>query len=172
MEVVASAGLSSSSPGRGTPGRNASSGPQPPAPAPEQRLVTVPELARLPLARAKAALSHAGLEPGPVTHRPTRALPGQLVISSRPSSGEQVSPGSTVKLVVSSDINEIILPRLIGLKLERAKRRLKQVGLKIGQIKYKYDDRRRGLVILRQRPGPGAMVAKGTAVDLLVNEGD
>ncbi len=135
-------------------------------------LVTVPQLAQLSLPRAKGVLRRAGLRTGAIARRPTRALRTRHVISSNPAAGEQVSAGTAIKLVVSSGRSEILVPRLLGVKEKVARRKLKRAGLQVGRVTYIYDDRRLGLVILKQNPGPGTPVSKETMVDLVVNEGD
>ena len=117
-------------------------------------------------------MSRLGLRTGAISYRPTRDLPRRHVISTVPAAGVRVSAGAAIKLVISSDGSEAIVPRLIGAKERAANKKLEQAGLKVGRVRYEYDDRRPGLVILRQSPGPGATVARGTAVNLVVNEGD
>jgi beta-lactam-binding protein with PASTA domain len=55
---------------------------------------------------------------------------------------------------------------------KRAVSLIEEAGLKVGRVRYDYDEDRRGGVIIGQNPRAEAMVAPGESVDLVVNETD
>ncbi len=91
--------------------------------------VQVPPLQNVSEAEARSALTGAGLQVGEVTPRIVNdeAQIG-LVLDSNPASGAQVPEGSSVDLVVGTAPDTVLVPSIVGLDEERARRSLDQAG--------------------------------------------
>ncbi len=94
------------------------------------------------------------------------------VISSDPKAGEKVSPGDTVKLVISSgpDTKPITVPTLTGISLENARSLASGVGLRISNVTEIYSKQPAGQVIYQSIPA-NTTVEEGTAITLQVSKG-
>jgi hypothetical protein len=76
--------------------------------------------------------------------------------------GPPVNPGPGVKKIRCK------VPRLIGLKLRTAKKRLKKAHCKLGQVTRKKAKHRRHGRIFRQSPRAGVKKSRGTKVAVVV----
>ena len=137
-----------------------------------KRKIKMPNLTGLTLSAALRALSVSGLKPGSVRRQPNASVVRDRVISGSVPPGAAVTPGTKVVLVISSGIQHLVVPKLVGLKLNRARKSLTDSGLKVGKITYKYNENFGGNVVLRQIPAPDTRAVKGSGVDLVVNESD
>ncbi len=63
------------------------------------------------------------------------------------------------------------VPPLKGLTEQQARAKLEQVGLKVGNIEYRYGDLYPPGQVIDQRPEMGTTVQEGTAVTLIINKG-
>jgi beta-lactam-binding protein with PASTA domain len=129
--------------------------------------ITVPDVkGKLP-GEAKAILTAAGLALGTVSQGPGR--PGR-VVSQSPSSGMSVSRGTSVALVVGrivvAPVLRVTVPNVVGLQEGAAGAALRRVGLEVGTVS-KISGARPGN-ILRQSPGAGTRVVRGSKVNLTV----
>jgi hypothetical protein len=131
-------------------------------------LVQVPSVVGLRPEEALRQLAAVGLHAGPQKTIGGTAPVG-MVAGTEPIAGAPVAPGSAVALVVSSGPS-VKVPRLVGLRLPRARKALEDAGLEAGKIRYGSDDDHMGGVVLKQDPLEGADAARGSAVDLVVNE--
>ena len=62
----------------------------------------------------------------------------------------------------------MLIPDLRDLTLDEAKKKLKEIGLKIGSVHYKESDTYADGKIISQNPSSPQKVAKGTAVDIVI----
>lgn len=102
-----------------------------------------------------------------VSKGPPAAPPPAASAPPPPAAG---APPPSPAAAVPPPASEIAVPKVTGLRLQKAKKTLEDAGLKVGVTKYRYDEDRGPYVILKQDPAPGANAAAGTAVDLVVNE--
>lgn len=137
-----------------------------------KRKVKMPNLSGLSLSAALRALSASGLKPGQVRRLPHATVPKNRVIRGSLAPGADVVPGTTVVLMISSGITHIEMPRLVGQRVGVAKKKIVELGLRVGRVSFSYNENFGGNVVLRQKPAAAAKAVKGAAVDLVVNEGD
>jgi len=159
----------------------------------------VPPVLGRSLADARAALGAAGIPVG--TAEETGVVAPGTVTATRPAVGEPVVPGTAITLVVTpagaaaaaapgtapagaagepgaappaagaaAELVEVPAVRLMTLR--RARESLEAAGLAVGQVRTIYDANARPRVVLRQSVEPAARIAKGTAVDLVLNQGE
>jgi serine/threonine-protein kinase len=129
--------------------------------------VPVPDLLGYHATVARQLLEAAGLEVGRLIQ--TQApVPQGVVVSTRPSTGSPILPGSAVTLVVSVGAPTITVPDLTGLTQEEADLILQQVGLTLGTtLRQASRDVPPGTIV-EQAPGVGTLSAPGTAVNIFI----
>ena len=84
----------------------------------------------------------------------------------------EVSDGDTVSIVLSKGSKQSQVPSIIGFTLTEAERVLEQNNLKLGNIKYEYNDIYKEGIVLNQTPSSGlGDVSEGDKVDVVVSKG-
>jgi len=130
----------------------------------------VPNLVGLKGEEALKQLANLGLTPGPQKAAPSPTVPAGNVVATEPVAGSPVATKAAVTLVLSSGAGGKPVPKIVGMRVQRARKVLEEAGLTLGKIKYGYDEDRGSNVVLRQEVAEGSQVAPGTPVDVLVNE--
>jgi len=125
--------------------------------------IAVPNVIGESLAQASNKLGADQLAVGNVTYQPSSSVPQGDVISTNPSPGTKVAPGSSVDLVVSSGAT-VTVPNVIGESLAQAESDLKNAGLTIGQVSPA--NAPPTYVVTTTNPAPGQSAAAGTAVNI------
>ncbi len=139
-----------------------SSGPTPTPP------VTVPDLVGQTDANAAAILQRVGLAPS-VTRENSTAPAGQ-VIRQEPAAGSQVSPGSTVRYVVSTGPVPVTVPDVVGRADTEAKSILGGANLGMSITQQSSTQVPAGIV-MSQSPVGGSSVTAGSTVSVVVSSG-
>lgn len=132
----------------------------------------VPGLTGLSLNDAMQKLTGQGLRVGAINRKNSDSVPLDAVITSIPVTGSSVTPGTPVNLVVSDGKAEVTVPNVMGKGHKRAVQEIEEAGLKVGRVSYRYDEDRRGGVIIGQNPSGDSSAAPGDSVNLVVNETD
>lgn len=133
------------------------------------KLAPVPAVIGLSREQAQTALEAAGFEMGDVSERASNE-PRGAVIDSRPRPGAQALTPSPVSLVMSAGPTTIVVPDLTGRPLADAMQLLRQVGLKVGNVRsatgaiIAAPDM--AAVVQAQVPMAGNQVTAGTVVEL------
>jgi beta-lactam-binding protein with PASTA domain len=129
----------------------------------------VPSIIGLSRELAQTALEGAGFEMGDVSERPSNE-PRGAVIDSRPRPGAQAPIPSSVSMVVSAGPTTIVVPDLSDRPLSDAFQLLRQVGLKVGDVKSAtgaiIPAPDMSAVVKSQTPVAGNQVMAGTKVDM------
>ena len=94
------------------------------------------------------------------------------VISTSPKAGEQLRPGDTVFITVSSGpkIQYVTMPDLYGKTAQAAAAQIEALNLTVGVISEVEDDAERGTVIF-QSTSPGASIPEHTKINLNISSG-
>lgn len=157
--------------------------------------VIVPDLARIPAENVRAIVEAMGLRAIVNERREPSAVPDGLVAAQAPRAGSRVARGGDVAVVISSGPAQtaaqptpqpvvvasagavtnsdgvVVVPSVYRLHEPQARGRLSAAGLVVGaHRRASYDEDVAPGRILRQSPAAGARVARGTAVDIWVNE--
>ncbi|MEV4612812.1 Stk1 family PASTA domain-containing Ser/Thr kinase [Kitasatospora sp. NPDC049258] len=90
--------------------------------------IPVPDLAGKPLEAARKALTDARLTPGTVTEAFNDTVPKGAVVSASPGTGQPLSVGAPVALVVSKGM--VPVPNVVGLDKDAATKALTDAGFK------------------------------------------
>ena len=97
-------------------------------------------------------------------------VPVGEVMAQTPGGGAVVKENRTIYLTVSkgNQGEEVLVPDLRDLTLDEAKKKLREIGLKIGSVHYAESSEYEEGKIIRQSPASPHKVKKGTAVDVTV----
>ena len=123
--------------------------------------IEVPQVVGQPYDQARQQLADAGLDPQ-LEVQDTQDVPAGLVASTDPPAGTRLDPGSKVTVVVSRGGNVVVVPEVVGLKVNRAVQELTRVGLRPDfELRLPI-----GGDVVDQDPDPGTPVAPGSSVKL------
>jgi len=131
---------------------------------PEQ--VEVPDVTGLSRDSAEDLLSEAGLEVT-VEERESEE-PEDDVISQDPAAGSEVDRGTTVTITVSTGIEMVSAPDVVGLSRRDAIAQLRGVGLKAAPREVDVTDASQDGAVIDQRPAAGIEIEKGKSVVIMV----
>ncbi len=135
------------------------------------KVAAVPSIIGLSREQAQLALEQAGFTMGLVSERPSNE-PRGAVIDARPRPGTQSPAPSPVALVVSAGPTNVVVPDLTGRPLSDAFQLLRQVGLRVGDVKTPagavIPTPDMAVMVQSQTPIAGNLVIAGTKVDLTV----
>jgi serine/threonine-protein kinase len=130
------------------------------------RPVKVPNVERLPRARAEASLRKSGLVVGRVRSSPTSSAEPDQVLDQQPESGQLVAPGCAVELTIAEREPVVRVPDFRGMAEKEALSRLRSstTGLTLGRV----SGGGSGGKVVKQEPEAGAQVPRGSAVSLWI----
>lgn len=134
----------------------------------------IPVFKGMTMVEAAATMDKLGLKLGKVDSIISSQVTAGNVVESDPPRGTEVAIGSTVDLMVSGGTMpvasaKITVPRLIGIRLERAKAMLYNLGLGVGSISYQVSTEWYEGYVIGQRPAAGSDMPKGSAVSLVIS---
>ena len=93
------------------------------------------------------------------------------VIRTSPPAGTEAETGSNVEIFVSSGIEELAVPPVVGQDIAEARAEIEAAGLTVGTIEPRPDPDFEMDVVIEQNPGAGVEVGTGTPVNLVVSTG-
>lgn len=130
--------------------------------------VLVPDLANLNRLQAESVLARSGLALSVAAERFDAAAPRGFVIAQDPEPGRPVRSGRRVSVTLSLGEEFANVPELFGESVRGARLLLDRAGLRAGAIgRVVTSETGPGLVVAAE-PAFGAVVPRGTAVNLLV----
>ncbi|NFD05373.1 Stk1 family PASTA domain-containing Ser/Thr kinase [Clostridium botulinum] len=92
------------------------------------------------------------------------------IIESYPKSGEKVAENSEVRVSISSG-NVVVVPNLKGMELEAAKKAIQDLKLKVGNVKYEFNDNIAAGKVISQTPDIDAELKEGEEISLVISNG-
>ncbi|BDB02341.1 Stk1 family PASTA domain-containing Ser/Thr kinase [Clostridium botulinum] len=92
------------------------------------------------------------------------------ILESYPKSGEKVAENSEVRVSISSG-KVAVVPNLKGMELDSAKKTIQDRKLKLGNVKYEFNDNVAAGKIISQTPDVDAEVEEGAEISLVVSNG-
>jgi beta-lactam-binding protein with PASTA domain len=129
-------------------------------------LVAVPTVIGLSRDSAEAQISDAGLVPA-VQEAESEEPEGE-VISQDPGAGTELRLGSTVTITVSTGIEQVVVPDVVGIGAGDAERQLRAEGLAPVRREMEVADPSQDGQVIDQRPGAGVEVDRGSEVVIVV----
>jgi beta-lactam-binding protein with PASTA domain/tRNA A-37 threonylcarbamoyl transferase component Bud32 len=135
--------------------------------APNQ--VSVPNIATMTEAAARAAITNAGLTVGDVVPEASDTVDVDTVIRSDPAFGTFVDPNTRINIVISSGKKVVKVPDLLGQTKSAAASQLKTLGL-VPVLKPKASDETKDTVV-ELSPVVGSSVRVGDKVTVYFSQG-
>lgn len=134
------------------------------------RPVQVPDVTGYDREVAMQLIEAAGLT---VARVDTGVAPAErgVVVSSSPTAGRSLNPGSGVGLFVSVGNATIRIPDVTGLSVEEATVLLEEAGLVLGRTRTRTTSVHEPDLIFEQSPAGGTLSAPGAAVNVIVARG-
>ena len=133
--------------------------------------ISVPSLAGMTQAEAKANLAEIGLAFEVAEEVFDEDIPKGKVISSKPAGGGRISPDGVVGLVISKGQERIQIPDLKGTTPDVASQQLSALGLTVGDINESFDMKLASGFVITSNPKNGAEVKRSSIVNLIVSKG-
>jgi eukaryotic-like serine/threonine-protein kinase len=130
-------------------------------------LVAVPNVTGLSREVAEDRISDAGLTPGQITEQES-AEPENEVIAQDPGAGNEVEKGTTITLTVSTGIETVDVPNVLGIGAGDAGAQLSADGLVPVERETEVPDRAQDGKVIDQRPAAGTEVEKGRPVVIII----
>jgi beta-lactam-binding protein with PASTA domain len=141
------------------------------------RMVEVPDVGNLELHNAESITDERGLKIIVEDERFDSMTKKGRVIYQKPTPGETVEKGTTIKVVLSKGPEEtteiegdIVVPSVIGFDLNQAKVYLSEKGLSVGIVEKEQSEQAKDIV-LRTVPEPGHKVTENFPIKLIVSSG-
>jgi serine/threonine-protein kinase len=137
--------------------------------APRRSVATVPDVRWMPVQQARGALDAADLELelGDSISNPTVAA--GAVVAQSPLPGQEVGPGSRVRVILSTGPSRRTVPDVSMLSREQAARVLEATGFKV--VVSETQNLKAAGRVLGTEPGTGATLPVAATVRLLVSVG-
>jgi len=133
--------------------------------------VTVPDVEKISLSMAIEKLKEYHLKPGTISYTNSEDVKVGNVVEQVPGPGEKVRKGSSVNLMVSKGSVYVLVPYIIGIRLEEGIEIIKEVSLSIGTISKMFSDIYPSGYIISQDPSVGKKLLPGDKVNLVVSKG-
>ncbi len=135
----------------------------------ESQPVPVPLVTGIERQKAVDLLEKAGLRVD-VKRRADDEVPAGIVIEQDPSAGKRIAKGETVTIIVSTGIEQVVVPKVSGLQFTEATQILDAAELK-WDVKEVFSDKVEPGVVISQDPKPDEQAPKGSVVALRVSKG-
>jgi serine/threonine-protein kinase len=132
--------------------------------------ITVPTLTGTRPGDASEQLRSRKLIPGQRREQASDIVAPGLVVGTEPPAGETVNAEAVVALLVSTGPAAKPVPKVLGLRLSKAKKAIEDAGFKVGTTKYGSSDRYDEEVIIKQDPGENSAAPPGSPINLVINE--
>lgn len=134
-----------------------------------QPKVDVPNLVNLSLRNAQIQLQNYGLEIGSISYESSRFK--NAVLRQSIPEGTIVEKGRSIDLVVSDGLGDkiVTIPEIIGLRLPDAQFRLREAGLRVGEIRFQPVKEVIPNTVLDYTPKVNQLVEGGT-LNLVISE--
>jgi serine/threonine-protein kinase len=134
--------------------------------------VQVPDVTNQDQNTARTTLQQAGLTVGNVTNQPSPTVPNGTVISTSPSAGTSVNPGTAVNLVVSTGPpqQQSQIPNVVGLTQAQAQSVLSYTGFQVAVQNAPVSDRNQDGKVQVENPPGGSQANQGSTVTIVVGQ--
>jgi eukaryotic-like serine/threonine-protein kinase len=130
----------------------------------------IPELEGETVDRARDRLTALGFQVVLTNGRYDMQVPEGRVWAVDPPAGATRDQGTQVTIVPSKGPPPVAVPSVKGKPVKKAKESLKGAGLRVGEVKRRYDDRVPLDHVISQQPRNGR-IPKGSTVSLVVSDG-
>ncbi len=115
-------------------------------------MLQMPELIGLPLEKARKELQDLGYEVGVITYKFVEDKPSESVLEQAPKAKNKTPKGSKVDLVVCRTPNDLVMPNVMGSKLNDAQKALNDMGIMDITVHYVESPGNTGTVVGMEPP--------------------
>jgi beta-lactam-binding protein with PASTA domain len=129
---------------------------------------TVPQVAGMTEADARAALQGAGFSNITTSQEASQDVPVGNVVRSDPAQGAEVPANQTITLFVSSGPQSVTVPGVEGLSEENATSQLENAGLQVRVTDEQRPDPTQDGTVVSQSPARGSQARAGDTVTIVV----
>ena len=136
----------------------------------KEDMVYVPKFVEKSEAEAIEIASRQGLKIDKKTENSETVAEG-VVVSQAPAPGQQITPGSTIKIVISAGKDKILAPNLVNMQYMEAAAALSESGLTVGEIHFEANQSKEGTII-SQDPTADTQLDPDSPVDLWISGED
>jgi beta-lactam-binding protein with PASTA domain len=133
--------------------------------------VEVPDVRMATVDQGRLILENRSLSLLVESEREDPVIPGGAIISQSPVPGSLVRRGTPISVVVSKGKMGVTIPNLSSVSLEEARKRLGDMGLKVGSITEQSSDSIAKGSVISTFPSPDTIVKEGTIIDLVISTG-
>jgi eukaryotic-like serine/threonine-protein kinase len=133
-------------------------------------IATVPEVTGRPVEQAERIAEARGFDFRIVRNAFSTEVDSGDVISQNLRAGSEAEQGSVLSVVVSKGPELVDVPPVSGLPVQRAREAIREVRLKVGQVRKVYDNQVPKGVVIEQNPATGQLEVH-EPVDLTVSRG-
>lgn len=134
-----------------------------------QNLTIVPKVVGMKKEEAITALEEANLL-YEIIEEPSKKVEAGYVVSQETKENIQVSAGETVKIHVSTGIEQVSMPYVIGKTEAEARKAIEDAKLKVKQVIYEEDKTKDDGKVIKQDKEAGTTLDEGTEVIITVNK--
>jgi serine/threonine-protein kinase len=132
--------------------------------------VVIPTLTGARPDDAVEQLRNRKLASGHRREEPSDAVAAGLVIGTDPPAGRSLVPDAEVTLIVSTGRSLKPVPKVLGMRLSKAKKVLEDAGFKLGTTRTGSSDNYDDEVTIKQDPTENTPAALGSPVNLVIND--
>lgn len=131
--------------------------------------VLVPSVVNLSLRNAQIQLQNYGLQVGSISYESSRFK--NAVLRQSISEGTTVEKGRSIDLVVSDGLGDkiVTIPEIVGLRLPDAQLKLREIGIRVGEIRFQPNKEFVPNTVLDYSPKVSQLVEGGT-LNLVISE--
>ncbi|MFC1829777.1 PASTA domain-containing protein [Thermodesulfobacteriota bacterium] len=134
--------------------------------------VVVPDLNGKDVVYALKFLTDIGLNTKVKGSEFSAVVPENHVLFQDPEPGTEIKKGRDVKIILSKGAKTVLTPNLSGLSIQQARIILEENDLRQGEVSRTFSRNVAKENIIAQFPSSGAVITRGSNVDLLVSTGD
>ncbi len=133
--------------------------------------ITTPSLINLSKADAETKARESGLKISYGPERFSENVKAGTVFSTDPPSGNRISKGATITVVLSKGPERFEVPTLAKVELDAARKKITDKGLVVGTITQQYSDSVPSGSVISSSPEAGTELRGKATVDLVVSQG-
>tara|TARA_R110002124_G_scaffold287346_1_gene473470 strand:- start:12821 stop:13648 length:828 start_codon:yes stop_codon:yes gene_type:complete len=132
-------------------------------------VVVVPNVVNLGIRNAQLQLQNYGLEVGSTSYESSRFK--NVILRQSIPQGDTVAKGTSIDLVVSDGLGDkiVTIPEIIGLRLPQAQLKLREAGLRLGEIRFRPIKDVVPNTVLEYTPNVSQIV-EGETINLVLSE--
>lgn len=134
--------------------------------------IRIPDVTNMTEDSAKTKLEKAGLELGKVSHQHSDSIDAGRVIKTKPNSGNSVSKGRQIDIVISNGAGMVKVPDVTGKNSDAAVKKLEKMGFEVIKETQYSSTVPMGDVISQSIAADVEVKARQTTITLVVSKGE